>query len=265
LGSIDYYCTTDSQCLSRNCQAAKCHESFGATAFGSSPELCKSTTSIDIGSSTATSTNAYPGQWVCTNEIPNSTRFKSGCLYSSGAALTSSTFTCTGFAAVTTLTKRLDNGPTNKDAFIFGNSTQYENTCLQSHPQYPIAMFKQGTNLYRLDTETQQVLCDNPEDKEEIMVYFACCNEECGCVDPTVVAGADNSVNIASGVSPSSSSSSSTYAAAVAGSIGVVVGGAVVGVIVAGGRTGVGKLHPAAAYAAYERTRGVRPCGVCRN
>ena len=39
---------------------------------------------------------------------------------------------------------------------------------------YPIPMFKQGTDLYRLDTDTQQIMCGNPTDDEALVVYFAC-------------------------------------------------------------------------------------------
>merc|ERR1712216_888544 len=48
-------------------------------------------------------------------------------------------------------------------------------------------MLKQGKQVYRLDEETQEILCHNPEDHEHLIVYFACCNTNtCECVDPVI-------------------------------------------------------------------------------
>ena len=105
---------------------------------------------------------------------------------------------------------------------MFGNSTKYEDMCSRDHPKYPTAMFKQGSNLYNLKTATQQLLCHNPEDDETLMVYFACCNNDCECVDPVVTPGADDdtTTDIASSASTSTGGSGDvTLAAVVASSV----------------------------------------------
>ena len=83
-------------------------------------------------------------------------------------------------------------------------------------------MFKKGSSLYNLQTDTQQLLCHNPEDDETLMVYFACCNNDCECVDPVVTPGADDdtTTDIASSASTSTGSSGDvSLAAAVASSV----------------------------------------------
>ena len=155
---------------------------------------------------------------------PDSILFKSGCLFTTGE-LSSTKFPDTGFT-VPTLTHRIDAGASNpnlKSTNTNGaqgvfNLIQFANTCATDHPAYPTPMFKQGTDFYRLDTETQQLLCDNEADNEEDMIYYACCDTTSKvCVDPIVTSG--DPTDIAS--SPSEGSNAGISASSV---VGIAVG-----------------------------------------
>jgi len=63
------------------------------------------------------------------------------------------------------------------------------------------------------------------------MVYFACCNEKCGCVDPLIETPASGSTEISSG--PSSSSSSGSSGISMSSVVGIAVGASVGGGLVA--------------------------------
>ena len=89
-------------------------------------------------------------------------------LFVSTGTLSSSKFTCSNFQTVGELVSRLEGGQSNPSAAAnSANGAQegvfsfikFANTRATDHPSYPIPMFKQGTELYRLDTDTQQTMC----------------------------------------------------------------------------------------------------------
>jgi len=179
-------------------------------------------------------------QWACTNEIANSSVFKSGCLFTTGE-LSSTKFSDTGFtiAPGTVLTHRIDGGKSNVNAHSTNpndahglTNVVFANNCATDHPDYPTPMFKQGTDFYRLDTKTQQLLCDNEADDEAAMIYFACCDLTSKvCVDPLIETPASGSTEISSG--PSSSSSSGSSGISMSSVVGIAVGASVGGGLVA--------------------------------
>ena len=139
------------------------------------------------------------------------------------------------------LTHRIDGGKSNVNAHSTNpndahglTNVVFANNCATDHPDYPTPMFKQGTDFYRLDTETQQLLCDNEADDEAAMIYFACCDLTSKvCVDPLIETPASGSTEISSGPSSSSSSSGSS-GISMSSVVGFAVGASVGGGLVAG-------------------------------
>ena len=121
--AINGMCSSDSQCVSGNCQGNLCESSLGSKLFSlNTPEECIEASISNLASSSSSSGNSFPGRWVCTNVQANSTTFKSGCLYTSGPSLTNTPFTCTDYTAVSKLTtsKRLDSGSSNSGSYAEG-------------------------------------------------------------------------------------------------------------------------------------------------
>jgi hypothetical protein len=181
-------------------------------------------------------TTSYQGQWVCTNLSPNSIIFQSGCLFTTDK-LSSAKFSDTGFTTPV-LTHRIDAGASNPNlqstnsngAQGVFNLIKFANNCAKDHPGYTTPMFKQGTDFYRLDNETQQLLCDNEADYEAEMIYFACCDLTSKvCVDPIVTSAATSATN---DIAPSGGSSSNTGISA-SSVVGIAVGASAGGGLVA--------------------------------
>ena len=127
--AINGMCSSDSQCVSGNCQGNLCESSLGSKLFSlNTPEECIEASISNLASSSSSSGNSFPGRWVCTNVQANSTTFKSGCLYTSGPSLTNTPFTCTDYTAVSKLTtsKRLDSGSSK---WILCRRAQGPNEC----------------------------------------------------------------------------------------------------------------------------------------